>query len=463
MISYTYVINLESCPDRKEHIIEEFKRVGITNYEFFKATPMDSNEVADMFRSGFVKMCPPCFRCNRKECRCSNNALFRTQIGNWCSFINIMKDIIKNDRKGLIMISEDDIKFRDGGKEYMDSLITDENFKKHGITYDKPILIRVEQKTQTGKGLVRTVTMGNPCFIINILYAQSFLRNLKKIVHTSDTYIHRMLPKIDTSIQNFGMAPGPVYELSFKPGSKFNSTVHPRNKRKHCKRVEAVNHFNMYIPNSDDDGIFKSLRSKATWEPVLTSKMNELSKKYDIDTFIDVGAHIGYYTVNFATMGMTTYSFEPDRDNYLLLELNLILNNCKNSNIYNIGISDSCDEKTFYYRHEKSGHGTFNDKIVKNQKLDLSTTITTKRLDDVSVSGNNIMVKIDTEGHELEVINGMKNILESGRIKVLTVEITPKFYGTATESEILKTLNKYFTAFNKFNSSNSQYDAIFTK
>jgi hypothetical protein len=32
-----YVINLESCPDRKEHIINEFNRVGIEKYEFFTA------------------------------------------------------------------------------------------------------------------------------------------------------------------------------------------------------------------------------------------------------------------------------------------------------------------------------------------------------------------------------------------------------------------------------------------
>ena len=36
IIKKIYVINLKSCVDRKKHIIEEFKNVGIENYDFFR-------------------------------------------------------------------------------------------------------------------------------------------------------------------------------------------------------------------------------------------------------------------------------------------------------------------------------------------------------------------------------------------------------------------------------------------
>jgi hypothetical protein len=46
-----YVLNLEKSSDRREHINNEFKRVGIENYEFFKATPHDSPEVYELINT----------------------------------------------------------------------------------------------------------------------------------------------------------------------------------------------------------------------------------------------------------------------------------------------------------------------------------------------------------------------------------------------------------------------------
>ena len=115
LINKIYVINLKSCKNRKQHIYQEFKRLKINNYEIFEATDKNSHQVQDMMKTEFVKKFPSCFRCNKNKCNCSNNVLIKHQIGNWCSFINVMNDIIKNDYKGLIMICEDDIKFTDSG------------------------------------------------------------------------------------------------------------------------------------------------------------------------------------------------------------------------------------------------------------------------------------------------------------------------------------------------------------
>ena len=40
-----YVINLKESIDRKNHMIQEFKRVGIINYEFFEATHYEDPSV----------------------------------------------------------------------------------------------------------------------------------------------------------------------------------------------------------------------------------------------------------------------------------------------------------------------------------------------------------------------------------------------------------------------------------
>ena len=130
IISKIFVINLEKSIDRKAHIVDEFERIGIKDYEFFKAVDKDSNQVKDLMISNFVKKFPPCFRCGKNKCRCQNNVLIKHQIGNWCSFINLMKKIIENKYNDLIMICEDDIKFADKYKVILDSLININNFKK---------------------------------------------------------------------------------------------------------------------------------------------------------------------------------------------------------------------------------------------------------------------------------------------------------------------------------------------
>ena len=74
-IKNVYVINLERCKDRKQHIIKEFKKNGLTKYEFFKAVDKDDKQVKDMMKTDYVKKFPPCFRCAKFICNCSNNFL----------------------------------------------------------------------------------------------------------------------------------------------------------------------------------------------------------------------------------------------------------------------------------------------------------------------------------------------------------------------------------------------------
>ena len=52
-ISKIFVINLESERGRREHIISEFSKVGITDYEFFKAINHDSKKVKDLIINSY--------------------------------------------------------------------------------------------------------------------------------------------------------------------------------------------------------------------------------------------------------------------------------------------------------------------------------------------------------------------------------------------------------------------------
>ena len=205
------------------------------------------------------------------------------------------------------------------------------------------------------------------------------------------------------------------------------------------------NDFKMYVPPSKTDGIFISLRNKKTWEPIVTKRMLYKFNEKKIDTFIDIGANIGYYTLLLANKNIKTYSFEPNLENYNILTKNLKINNFNNSLHYNLGLSDSIGNLEFYYRKEKSGHGSFNKKIVEQQKLNLCKIIKVNKLDNIDIQGKNIMVKIDIEGYELNAIMGMLQLLDSKKIKVFCIEISRTFYGNDVEKEIINLLKKYFT------------------
>ena len=252
LINKIYVINLKSCYDRKKHIEEEFKRLKINNYEIFEATDKDSLQVEEMMKTNFVKKFPPCFRCNKNKCGCSNNILIKHQIGNWCSFINVMNNIIKNDHKDLIMICEDDIKFTDDGMDILNKMITRDNLEKYKVRFEKPILIRAGSgfagyhTLKNEPKLTKGITMSNPCFLINKYYAKSFIKNLKIIDTTSDVFIHRNILSLDNSIQSFTIIPQPIYELSYGKFKKFKSEIHPKGLNKE-DQIRKSNHFKRVV------------------------------------------------------------------------------------------------------------------------------------------------------------------------------------------------------------------------
>tara|TARA_R110002167_G_scaffold179610_1_gene379335 strand:+ start:1006 stop:1806 length:801 start_codon:yes stop_codon:yes gene_type:complete len=251
LISKVYVISLKSSADRKKHIQQELDGV-IDNYEIFEATDKDSEEVKGVMKTDFVKKFPPCFRCSKNKCNCANNVLIKHQIGNWCSLINVMKDIVQNNYKDLIMICEDDIKFTNNGINILNEMIITQNLQKYNVDFQKPILIRVgsgfsQNHTINHKPkFSKEVVMSNPAFICNKYFAESFIKNLKGINTTSDVFIHQRLPNKDKSIQAFTLLPQVIYELSCGKFKKFKSEIHPKGldeedrmrAKNHIKRIE---------------------------------------------------------------------------------------------------------------------------------------------------------------------------------------------------------------------------------
>lgn len=169
-----------------------------------------------------------------------------------------------------------------------------------------------------------------------------------------------------------------------------------------------------------DRGDSLRLSIKRIHDPVQTS----LTKKYvkEGDVIIDVGAHIGYYTLIFANLvsqNGRVFAFEPSPDNFKLLKKNVALNNYQNVTLVNTAVGNKSGHISLYLsKTSQADHKTYDDGNLRKSLQVQSTT-----LDDYfsKFKGEINFVKIDVQGAEAAVIDGMRKIIKANRrIKILT-------------------------------------------
>ena len=130
---------------------------------------------------------------------------------------------------------------------------------------------------------------------------------------------------------------------------------------------------------------------------------------------LDIGANLGTFCVPLAQKipQLKFHAFEPQRIVSYQLCANVIINSLENVYTYELALSNesvSVDLAMPDYTAE-TNIGAFSiDKEVRNNEYECKTVNTTDRIDVVPLDFltlNNIrLIKIDVEGHELEVLQG---------------------------------------------------------
>jgi FkbM family methyltransferase len=144
---------------------------------------------------------------------------------------------------------------------------------------------------------------------------------------------------------------------------------------------------------------------------------------------IDVGANLGLYSLIAAQSGNVAdiLAFEPDPRNYRQLQANLRLNRLTGRvRTFPVGLGRSDAGTTFL---QENGRSTGQSRVAATAPADTNLSRYTKTKIDViqfdshfSYSHRDILVKIDVEGHEQEVIAGMRSLLAGNRCQ-LQVEV----------------------------------------
>jgi len=141
------------------------------------------------------------------------------------------------------------------------------------------------------------------------------------------------------------------------------------------------------------------------------------------DTFVDVGANVGLYAsivsrAGFVFPGMKFYAIEPNPDTLCRLRETLRDRNVK---IYDCALSNREGELEFC---EGAGSAVFGVKCQESRLQIKNRTLRIKAvtLDSLPIEGDSIVLKIDVENHELEVLEGGRKLLMSGRAKAVYLD-----------------------------------------
>jgi FkbM family methyltransferase len=137
---------------------------------------------------------------------------------------------------------------------------------------------------------------------------------------------------------------------------------------------------------------------------------------------LDIGANIGWYSLNIAKTKPTAriWAFEPIPRTFAYLQQNIELNQLSNIQIYNFGFSNQNQELPFYYYPEGSVNAALTNLADRSNVQKIKCLV--KRLDDF-IAASNLKVdfiKCDVEGAELFVFQGGVATLERHRPIIFT-------------------------------------------
>jgi FkbM family methyltransferase len=168
------------------------------------------------------------------------------------------------------------------------------------------------------------------------------------------------------------------------------------------------------------------------------------------DIVVDIGAHIGRYTIiaskRVATNGKVV-AIEASPSNFEMLNRNIKLNQLTNTISLNHAVYSKETKIKLYLPGEESGNTIYNtiisdrahneEKFVEVNANTLDYLLQSKGIKQVN------WIKIDVEGAEFEVLKGASNVLSNSKDIALLIEVHNLSGGSTLYKPIIEFLNLY--------------------
>jgi len=147
------------------------------------------------------------------------------------------------------------------------------------------------------------------------------------------------------------------------------------------------------------------------------------------DTFVDIGANIGSYTViASAVIGAKCISIEPIPSTFSILLDNIHLNKAADKvTALNIGVGKETD----FLRFTENGDTMNRVVFDTNDQNGNTVNVPVKKLDDILAGSDSVFLKIDVEGFETNVIKGADKLLSGTAVMGIIIELNGggNYYG----------------------------------
>jgi len=176
------------------------------------------------------------------------------------------------------------------------------------------------------------------------------------------------------------------------------------------------------------------------YEPLSVGIFKSSSK--GVDLVIDIGAHVGMFTIVAAKANpkIPILAIEASKDNFNILQKNINQVGVNNVNCFYGVFGESDGMRSFQVTQASDNSGISGHVNSPTVKIEVTQGITGQALD--IQNGLRILIKIDIEGYELEALKSLKHIISGASSPRILLEINPKMTSLAGYNylEIIKFL-----------------------
>ena len=212
-----------------------------------------------------------------------------------------------------------------------------------------------------------------------------------------------------------------------------------------CKIKKILVKDNIIMYGIDNDYISTKIENERNfYEHEILQSFAKFISPFGV--FYDIGANIGNHTLYFYKYfsPKAIYSFEPNLSTFNLLKKNVEENNLDNVRLFNIALGDKEKKVSLIIDNINLGATEVNP----NEEGET----TQKILDHFDIAPPDF-IKIDTEGYEFKILNGMRKILTQYS-PVIWVEVFPNN---------IKKINDFLNEFDYYIAEKKEKNYIFLK
>ncbi len=166
--------------------------------------------------------------------------------------------------------------------------------------------------------------------------------------------------------------------------------------------------------------------------------------------FLDIGANVGTYSFLMANKGLVCHAFEPIKENYKSIVLNIMVNGMDNKiTPHNIGLGAKNSTENFIFESMNTGAShleSIHTYVESKGETGIKVKAEIRTLDSVlsSIKYNSedkLLIKIDAEGMEIDVLEGAKMFIRDHPHFLIMME--SKHSGVKRIQDYLKTLGNF--------------------